>query len=333
MPHLEQGTGMRRREFLGVLGGAAAVVPLTAHAQQPTTPVLGLLSPGDSSTDHTDSLLEGLRELGYVEGRSIRIESRFARGRFDQLAPLADELVRLKVDVLATSLTEASLQAKRATATIPIVMAGVGDPVAAGLAASLARPGGNITGTSGVAVDVVGKQVELLKDVVPGVSRVAVLWNPANAAFQALQVKEVEQAARRAGLELQMLEARGPGEFDAAFAGIKPGTSALAVLGDPLFNIQAATIAELALKNRMATVSSGRRFAVAGMLLSYGASLAHMHKRAAAYVDKILKGASPADLPIEQPTTFELVVNLKTAKALGLAIPPTLLARADEVIE
>ena len=324
---------MKRREFITLLGGAAAVWPLAVRAQQPAMPVIGLLSPGDNSTHYTDGLFAGLRELGYVEGRNIRIESRWAQGKFDQLAQMAAELVRLKVDVLVTSLTEASLQAKKATATIPIVMAGVGDPVAAGLIASLARPGGNLTGTSGVAVDVVGKQVELLKEIVPGVSRIAVLWNPANATFQALQVREAEQAARKAGLELQLLEARGPSELDAAFADIKKGTPALAVLGDPLFNIYAATIAELALKNRIATVSAGRPFAVAGMLLAYGANLSHMHKRAAVYVDKILKGASPADLPVEQPTTFELVVNLKTAKALGLTVPPTLLARADEVIE
>ena len=324
---------MKRREFITLLGGAAAVWPLAVRAQQPAMPVIGLLSPGDNSTHYTDGLFAGLRELGYVEGRNIRIESRWAQGKFDQLAQMAAELVRLKVDVLVTSLTEASRQAKKATATIPIVMAGVGDPVAAGLIASLARPGGNLTGTSGVAVDVVGKQVELLKEIVPGVSRIAVLWNPANATFQALQVREAEQAARKAGLELQLLEARGPSELDAAFADIKKGTPALAVLGDPLFNIYAATIAELALKNRIATVSAGRPFAVAGMLLAYGANLSHMHKRAAVYVDKILKGASPADLPVEQPTTFELVVNLKTAKALGLTVPPTLLARADEVIE
>jgi putative ABC transport system substrate-binding protein len=323
---------MDRRKFITLVGGAAAF-PVAARAQQPAMPVVGLLSPADASTYYTGGLFAGLRELGYVEGRTIRIEARWAHGKFDQLAPLAAELVRLKVDVLVTSLTEASLQAKNATSTIPIVMAGVGDPVAAGLIASLARPGGNLTGTSGVAVDVVGKQVELLMDAVPGISRVAVLWNPANATFQALQVREAEQAALKAGLELQLLEAQGPSEFDAVFSSIKQGTRALVVLGDPLFNIHGATIAELALKNRIATVSAGRPFAVAGMLLAYGANLSHMHKRAAVYVDKILKGASPADLPVEQPTTFELVINLKAAKALGLTVPPTLLARADEVIE
>jgi putative ABC transport system substrate-binding protein len=220
------------------------------------------------------------------------------------------------------------------TATTPIVMAGVADPVAVGLIASLARPGGNITGTSGVAADIVGKQIELLKEVIPGASRVAVLWNPANSAFQSLQVREVEVAARTAGLQPQLLEAQAPNEFEAAFAAInKEGTRALAVLGDPLFSVYAAAIAELALRNRLATVSAGRVFTDAGILLSYGPSYFDLHKRAAAYVDKILKGARPADLPVELPTKFELIINLKTAKTLGLEIPPTLIARADEVIE
>ena len=211
---------MRRREFITLIGGAAAW-PVVARAQQAAIPVVGLLSPGDNSTYYANGLFAGLRELGYVEGRSIRIETRWAQGKFDQLAQLAAELVRLKVDVLVTSLTEASLQAQKATATIPIVMAGVGDPVAAGLIDSLARPGGNITGTSGVAVDVVGKQVELLKDVFPAMSRVAVLWNPANATFQALQVKEAEQAAQKTGLELQLLSASGPSELGSSWQGIR----------------------------------------------------------------------------------------------------------------
>jgi putative ABC transport system substrate-binding protein len=245
---------------------------------------------------------------------------------------MAADLVGLNVDVLVASLTQASLAAKKATAKIPIVMAGVGDPVAVGLVGSLARPGGNITGTSSVSSDVVGKQLELLKEVVPGVSHVAVLWNPANAAFQALQLGQAEQAARVAGFQLQLLEVRARDEIEAAFANIK-NTRAVAVLGDPLFALHSPMIAELALKNRLVTVSAGRELADAGILLTYGASLFEAHKRAAFYVDKILKGAAPADLPVEQPTTFEMIINLKTAKALGLAVPPSLLARANEVIE
>jgi putative ABC transport system substrate-binding protein len=325
---------MRRREFITLVGGAAAAWPLAARAQRPAMPVVGFLSPHASSVAYAGGLPKGLQELGYAEGRNIRIEYRWAQGRFELLPELAAELVRLDVDVIVASLTEASLVAKKATTTTPIVMAGVADPVAVGLIASLARPGGNITGTSGLAADIVGKQIELLKEVVPGLSRVAVLWNPANSAFQALQLGQVEVAARMAGLQLQLLKARAPNEFEAAFADIvKEGTPALAVLGDPLFNIYAAAVAELALKNRLPTVSAGRAFTGAGILLSYGPSYFDLHKRAAAYVDKILKGAMPADLPVEQPTKFELVINLKTAKALGLEVPPTLLARADEVIE
>jgi putative ABC transport system substrate-binding protein len=325
---------MRRREFITLLGGAAAAWPLAARAQRPAMPVVGFLSPHANSVAYVEGFPAGLQELGYVEGRNIRVEYRWAHGRFEQLPELAAELVRLNVDVLVASLTQASLVAKKATATIPIVMAGVADPVAVGLIASLARPGGNITGTSGVATDIVGKQLELLKEVVPGVSRVAVLWNPANSAFQTLQLGQVEVAARTAGLQLQLLQTRAPDEFEAAFADIvKEGTRALAVLGDPLFSVYAAAIAELALKNRLATVSAGRAFTDAGILLSYGPSYFDLHKRAAAYVDKVLKGAMPADLPVEQPTKFELVVNLKTAKTLGLDVPWFLQQRADEVIE
>jgi putative ABC transport system substrate-binding protein len=229
--------------------------------------------------------------------------------------------------------TEASLQAKKATATIPIVMVAVGDPVAAGLVVSLARPGGNVTGTSSLSIDIVGKQIELLKAVVPGLSHAALLWNPDNATYQALQLREAERAARTAGLELQLVGARSAGEIPKAVDSIKSGTQALAVLGDAVLVQHATTIAELALKKRLATVGLNRGWARAGILLTYGPSFFDLHKRAATYVDKILKGAKPAELPVEQPTAFELLVNLKTAKALGLTVPPSLLARADEVIE
>jgi putative tryptophan/tyrosine transport system substrate-binding protein len=326
------GGDMRRRHFLGVLSGAA-LWPYAARSQAPTVPVVGFLSPHTGSVDYVEGFFVGLRELGYVDGRNIRIESRWASGKLDQLAQLAAELVGLDVNVLVTSVTEASLQAKKATARIPIVMVAVGDPVAVGLVASLARPSGNVTGTSSLSIDIVGKQIELLTAVAPGISRVALLWNPDNSAYQALQLQQAEQAARVAGLELQLVEARSAGEIATAFGGIKKGTQALAVLGDSVLVQHAKTIAELALKNRLITAGLNRGWARAGILLTYGPSFFDLHKRAATYVDKILKGAVPADLPVEQPTKFELLVNLKTAKALGLVVPPSLLARADEVIE
>jgi putative ABC transport system substrate-binding protein len=323
---------MRRRQFLGVLGGAA-LWPFAARSQERAVPVIGFLSPQATSVDYVEGFFVGLRELGYVDGRNIRIESRWADGKLDQLPKLAAELVRLNVNVLVTSVTEASLQAKKATSTIPIVMAAVGDPVAVGLVASLARPGGNVTGTSSLSIDIVGKQIELLKAVVPGLSHAALLWNPANAAYQALQLREAERAARTAGLELQLVTARSAGEIPTAFDSIKKGTQALAVLGDAMLVLHPTTIAELALKRRLVTVGLSRTMARGGIMMTYGPSFFDLHKRAATYVDKILKGAAPADLPVEQPTAFELIVNLRTAKALGLTVPPSLLARADEVIE
>ena len=308
-------------------------VPTAARAQ-PTTKTVGFLSPSASSVPYFDGLPAGLHELGYVDGRNIRLESRWAHGQLEKLPELAGDLVRLNVDVLVASLTQAALAAQKATATIPIVMAGVADPVAVGLIASLARPGGNITGTSSISSDIVGKQLELLKELAPDVGRIAVLWNPANPAFQALQLEQAEIAARQAGLQLKLFEARTHYDFETVFVDIaNEGTGALAVLGDPLFSLYPERIAALALKYRLSTVSAGRTFAEAGILLTYGPNFFHLHKGAAVYVDKILKGATPAVLPVEQPTKFELVINLKTAKALGLIAPPTLLVRADEVIE
>jgi putative ABC transport system substrate-binding protein len=323
---------MRRRQFLGVLSGAA-LWPFAVRSQGTAAPLIGFLSPSSNSADYVEGFFAGLRELGYVDGRNIRIESRWADGKLDQLPKLAAELVRLNVNVLVTSVTEATLQAKKATATIPIVMVAVGDPVAAGLVASLARPGGNVTGTSSLSIDIVGKQIELLKAVVPGLSHAALLWNPANATYQALQLREAERAARTAGLQLQLVGARSAAEIPKAVDSIKSGTQALAVLGDAMLVLHATTIAELTLKRRLVTVGLSRTMARGGILMTYGPSFFDLHKRAATYVDKILKGAKPADLPVEQPTAFELLVNLKTAKALGLTVPPSLLARADEVIE
>jgi putative tryptophan/tyrosine transport system substrate-binding protein len=322
---------MNRRKFIAL--ASAVVWPQAARAQRSTMPAIGYLGPA-TITGNAEGFFEGLRELGYVNGSNVRIEARWANGRFEQLPGLAAELVRLDVNVLVTSLTQASLEAKKATARIPIVMAGVGDPVAAGLIPSLARPGGNVTGTSGIATDVVGKQIELLQDLVPGLSRIAVLTNPANAVFQALQLSQVTRAAQTANIQIQFVKASTLSELDTVFSDIvEARTQALAVLGDPLFALHAEAIANLALKHRLPTASIARAFAEAGILSTYGASLFNSHKRAAIYVDRILKGARPADLPVEQPTTFELVINLKTARALGLTVPPTLLARADLVIE
>jgi putative tryptophan/tyrosine transport system substrate-binding protein len=322
---------MRRREFIALIGSSAAAWPSSLSAQR--IPAIGYLGP-TTIAGHAEAFLAGLRELGYEDRRNIRIEARWANGTFDLLPALAAELVDLKVDVLVASLTQAALAAKNATMTVPIVIAGVGDPVAAGLIVSLARPGGNVTGTSGLQVDIVGKQLELLKEIVPGIARFAVLWNPANPVFQELQLRQAALAAQAAGIQLQLLEARKPDDFDAAFTRIaEENTRALVVLGDPLFSLHGDAIARRALANRLPTVSSNRTMAERGILSIYGPSLFHSHKRAAVYVDKILKGAKPADLPVEQPTTFELIINLKTAKAIGLTVPPSLLARADEVIE
>jgi putative tryptophan/tyrosine transport system substrate-binding protein len=326
---------VRRREFIaGLASAAAAAWPFAARGQQRSLPTIGMLGPQPSSVPFGDAVTTGLRELGYVDGQNIRIEARWSDGRFDQLPRLASDLVRLKVDVLVTSLTQATLAAKQTTTTIPIVMAGVGDPVGAGLISSLSHPGGNVTGTASLIVDIVGKQIELLKEVVPGVTRVAVLWNPANSAFQKLQLREIEIAARATGLELQLLEASTPSDFQFAFDHIaRERTRALAVLGDPLFSANADLIAKFALKASLVTVSNNRTMAQAGILLTYGPNLLDLHRRTGVYVDKILKGAVPSELPVEQPTTFELIVNLKAARTLGLTPPPTLLARADEVIE
>jgi putative ABC transport system substrate-binding protein len=295
-------------------------------------PVIGLLTPESPTSSDVNGLRLGLRELGYVEGQNIRIEYRWAQGNFEKLPELAAELVALKVDLIVTFVTQASVSAKKATATIPIVMVGVANPIGAGLIASLARPGGNVTGTSSIATDVVGKQLGLLKEVVPGMTRVAALWNPADPVFQAQQMKETEIAARRLGLQLQLLEARAPNEFEPAFAAIE-GTQALFILIDPLFITHFKTLGELSVKRRLVTIFGYRTFADAGGLMAYGPNYFNIYKATALYVDKILKGVKPVDLPVEQPTKFEFVINMKTATALGLTFPPGLIAITDDVIE
>ncbi len=327
---------MDRRTFLGTLTGALLAAPLAAEAQAPTKVYrIGFLS-GPSPADlarQLEAFRQGLRELGYVEGQTIAIEQRFAGGRLERLPALAAELVRLKVDVIVTGASPAPEAAKQATSTIPIVFAISGDPVAEGVVSSLARPGGNVTGLASLSPEVVGKQLELLKQVAPKVSRVAVLQNPSNHNHP-LALREAEGAARALGMQLHGLQAGSPAEIEAAFVAMRgERTNGVLVLRDALFFAQRTKIAALAAKNRLPAVSGIREEAEAGGLIAYGASVLLMYRRAATYVDMILKGAKPGELPVEQPERFELVVNLKTAKAFGLTIPPSLLQRADQVIE
>jgi len=284
-----------------------------------------------------EALRQGLGDLGYIEGRNVEIEYRDAEGKLEQFPTLAAELVALKVDVIVAPPTPAALAAKHATRTVPIVFIGVGDPVTSGLVTSLARPGGNITGsTSQVGPEIVGKGLELLKQAVPGVSRVAVLCQPGGQGERAERgmLKEADAAARAVGVRPQFVEARGPEDFDKAFSSMTGAhAGALTVLTSAIFTSERRRLVGLALKHRLPTVFLFREYVDAGGLMSYGPSLADLFRRAATYVDKILKGAKPADLPVEQPTKFELVINLKTAKALGLTIPQSVLGRADELIQ
>ena len=327
-----------RKMLLLVLGLGALAAPPAGNAQAPAkVPRVGFLAPGSASDPgrqrFLDAFRQGLRDLGYVERQNIIIEARFAEGNYDRLPDLAAELVRLKVDVIAAAAVPAIQAAKQATGTVPIVMVVVIDPVATGFVASLARPGGNITGLSLMAPELVGKQLQLLKELVPKVSRVAVLGNPANAG-NAPQLREAEVAARALGVRLQPLEARGLREIDSAFAAMtKERGGAVVVLVDAMLFDHRTRIARLAARTRLPAVYGLRAHAEAGGLMAYGANIADTYRRAATYVDKILKGAKPADLPVEQPTRFELVINLKTAKALGLTIPQSILIRADQVIQ
>ena len=328
---------MERRTFIALVSGGLLALPLAAQAQQTgKLSRVGWLSPGSATSDETflASFRDAFRELGWVVGQNIAIESRWAEGKFEQLPDLAAELVRLRVDVIVTVVTQASLAAKRATRTIPIVMVGVGDPLGSGLVASLARPGDNVTGPSSMLADVSGKQLALLKETVPKASPVAVLWNPANPVWQAAALRETEVAAGALGLRLQLLEARGPDELVGAFAAMtRERAGALFVPADIIFVRHAQQMADLAARHRLPAMYGFREHVEAGGLMSYAASFSVIFRRAATFVDKILKGAKPADLPVEQPTKFELVINLKTAKALGITIPQSVLQLADEVIQ
>ena len=315
-----------------VLGLLAA--PLAARAQQPPakTARIGLLFFVPTPL-LDEAFRQGLRELGYIEGQNIAIEYRSAEGKSERLPGLAAELVRLKVDVIVAASPPATEAAKRATSTIPIVFAVSGDPVAEGLVTSLARPGGNITGLATISPELVGKQLEMLKGVAPKVTRVAVLQNPSTG-LHPVALRQAEDAARALGVQLQILEARTPSEIDAAFAAMSSQRAGgVLVLRDAMFRAQRAQIVALAAKSRLPAVYGFREQAEAGGLMAYGASVPQLFRRAATYVDKILKGAKPAELPVEQPTKYELVINLKTARTLGLTIPPSLLRRADQIID
>jgi putative ABC transport system substrate-binding protein len=328
---------MERRTFLALVPGSLLAAPLIAQAQ-PAGKVwrIGVLSSGSPSARavaRIDAFKRGLRELGYVEGRNIVIESRWGEGKYETLPGLAAELVRLKMDVILTAAVPAIRAAKEATSTIPIVMAVVVDPVETGLVASFARPGGNITGLSVRTPELVGKQLGLLKEIVPKASRVAVLWNPGNLGNPP-QLRAAELAARTLGMRLQSLEARNPREIDSAFAAMtKEAAAALVVLVDVMFIDHRTRIADLAATRRLPAVYGSLEHVESGGLMAYAPNFVDNYGRAAVFVDKILRGANPGDLPIEQSTKFELVINLKTAKALGLAIPRSVLLQADRVIE
>jgi len=332
---------VNRRAFLIAVASPILAAPLAAEGQQ-TTKVsrVGYLS-SLSRADPTyatlrTALLQGLREHGYVEGRTITIEWRFAEGSQSRLPTLAAELVRLRVDLLFAEATPAALAAKQATITIPIVFSPIADPIGSGLVATLARPGGNITGLTFMASELGGKRLELLKETVPGMTRVGVLLHPGNPSEATLNsmLAETEAAARASGVQLQRLQAQGPNDLDRAFAAMsRERVEGLILLPSAMFSSERRRIADLAARRRLPTMFFFMEFVEAGGLVSYGPSFMELWQRAATYVDKILKGAKPGDLPVEQPTKFELVINLKTAKALGLTIPQSLLIRADQLIE
>ncbi|HEV2714097.1 MAG TPA: ABC transporter substrate-binding protein [Terriglobales bacterium] len=315
----------------------AVAVLCSAHATSDAAgPRIGFLSPStpEGSAFVLAALRQGLREHGYVDGANITIESRFAYDRFDRLPELARELIALPVDVLVTFVTQASIAAKQNTRTIPIVMVGVSDPVASGLVSSLSHPEANITGTSGAFTGLAGKCVQLLQEAIPGLNRIAILWNPANRVFQAQMLEETRASARQLGIELQLFEARESESIEAAFAAIsKQRIRAVSVLPDPVFAANWSRIAALATKSRLPSVTVSSAYAEAGGLMAYGPSIPELARTAAGYVAKILKGAKPAELPVERPTKFELVINVKTAKQIGMAVPQPLRLRADRLIE
>src|SRR5947207_764968 len=324
---------MKRRAFISLLGGAAAW-PLQARAQQQTMPVIGFLVAGTplSHGQWVAAFVQRLRELGWIEGRTIAIEYRWGEGRNERFAEIAAEFVRRKVDVIVTSATAAVVAAKQATSVIPIVFAAAGDPVDTGLVASLARPGGNVTGLSIQQTDLAAKRLELLREVVPGLRRLAILANVGSPAV-VLDMREVQATARTLGIEVITLEIRRGEDIAPAFEALKGRAEALYVVVDPLLNTHRIRINTLVLAARLPTMHTLREQVEAGGLMSYGANFPDLFRRAADFVDKILRGAKPVDLPVEQPTKFVMAVNVTVAKALGLKVPEDILARADEVIE
>jgi putative ABC transport system substrate-binding protein len=326
---------VKRRKFITLLSGAAVAWPLVARAQQagrlPTIGVLGGATPSAESQRVT-ALVQRLQELGWIEGRTVTMEYRWAEGRNARLAEIATEFVHLGVDVIFATGTAPALAAKQVTSVIPIVFPFAGDPVGTGLVASLARPGGNVTGMSNQATDLAAKRIELLRELVSHLRRLAVLANGSYPAAT-MEKSEVETAARTLGLEVFAAEVRESKDIPPAFEEVKSKADALFLVGDPLMTANRGQVTSLALATRLPTIYVHREYVEAGGLVSYGANFSDLFRRAADVVDKILRGAKPSDIPVEQPTKFELAINLKTAKALGLEVPPTLLARADEVIE
>ena len=322
---------MKRREFITLLGGTA-VLTLAARAQQPgRLPTIGFLGANNPSIQSrwTTAFVERLRELGWIEGRTVAIEYRWGEGHFDRTPQIIAEFVRLKVDVIVTHGTANVMAAKKTTSVIPIVFTAVSDPVGTNLVASLARPGGNVTGLSNEATDLAGKRLELLREVLPGIRGFAILANVGNPA----EIGDVQAAARTLGLSETMLAVRSSEDIAPAMNGLNGRAEAIYIQSDPLFNFNRVRINTLALSARLPTVVGFRPFVDAGGLICYGPNFPDLFRRAANYVDKILRGAKPGEIPVEQPTKFELVINLKTAKALGLTVPATILSRADDVIE
>jgi putative tryptophan/tyrosine transport system substrate-binding protein len=326
---------MRRREFISLLGGAAAAWPPAADAQQPSKlPTIGFVGSGTPSTyaPWVAAFVQRLHELGWIKDRTVAIEVRWAEGRRERYAEIAVEFIRLKIDAILAIGTPATLAAKQATSVVPIVFVAVNDPVALGVVGSLARPDGNVTGLSNQQHDVVGKRLELLREVVPAFHRLAILWNPLNTGG-VLEMKDVQTAASTMGLDIIPLEIRLAEEIEPALESLNNRVDALYLASDPLFNSNRIRINTVVVRLRLPTVYTFREYVEAGGLVSYGANFPALFRRGADFVDKILRGTKPADIPVEQPTKFDLVINLTTAKTLGLMIPDKLLALADEVIE